>query len=288
MVFSLLLVFSLLAIQPGSLYADSQGATPSSQDPAPQRIISLGPINTESVYLLGADDRLVANTSYCVRPEAAKNKEKIGSVMQVSLEKIVSLKPDLVLATGLTQDQQLRQMRALGLRVVRFKQPTSFAGICSQFLELGRLLGLEKRAADIVEEARQRVQAVTDRYAATPPQKVFLQIGSQPLFSSVKGSFTNDYLVYGNGINIAGDQKNGTMNTERVLAHDPDVIIIAIMGSETGVAAMQREKWRTFKDATAVKNDRVHVVDPDIVCSPSPLTFAEALEIIASLIHPMT
>ncbi|MCI5140979.1 MAG: hypothetical protein D3909_04480 [Candidatus Electrothrix sp. ATG1] len=63
----------------------------------PQRIISLGPINTENIYLLGAEDRLVGNTNYCVRPEAARNKEKIGSVMQFSIEKILSLQPDLIL-----------------------------------------------------------------------------------------------------------------------------------------------------------------------------------------------
>ncbi len=66
----------------------------------PQRIVSLGPINTENVFLLGAGDRLVGNTNYCVRPTEARNRAKIGSVMQISLEKILSLKPDLVLATG--------------------------------------------------------------------------------------------------------------------------------------------------------------------------------------------
>ncbi|MCI5220091.1 MAG: ABC transporter substrate-binding protein, partial [Candidatus Electrothrix sp. LOE2] len=86
----------------------------------PQRIVSLGPINTENVYLLGAEDRLVADTNYCVRPEAARSKEKIGSVMQVSIEKILSLRPDLNLATGLTQPQQLKKLRELGLRVEQF------------------------------------------------------------------------------------------------------------------------------------------------------------------------
>ena len=279
-----LLVFSLLNHQAPAL------AGASSPDEAfhsvPQRIISLGPINTENVYLLGADDRLVANTSYCVRPAAARNKDKIGSVMQVSLEKIISLKPDLVLATGLTQQQQLQQMRNLGLRVVQFQQPSSFNAICSQFLQLGKLLGVEKKAQTIVEQARHRVQAVANRYADFPRQTVFLQIGSHPLFSSVKGSFTNDYIIYSNGTNIAGSQKTGTMNYERVLAHNPDVIIIAIMGTESGIAAMEKEKWYKFAGMKAVLHHRIHVIDPDLVCSPSPTTFAEALEQVALLVHP--
>lgn len=283
----LTLAFLMLGWLTFPLPAQAEGSSPApSLHAAPQRIISLGPINTENVYLLGADDRLVANTSYCVRPAAAREKDKIGSVMQVSLEKIVSLKPDLVLATGLTQQQQLQQMKNLGLRVVQFQQPSSFNAICSQFLQLGQLLGAEKKAQEIVEQARHRVQAVANRYADIPRRKVFLQIGSHPLFSSVKGSFTNDYIVYSHATNIAGSQKNGTMNYERVLAHNPDVIIIAIMGTESGIAAMEKKKWYKFAGMKAVKNDHIYVIDPDLVCSPSPITFAEALEQVALLVHP--
>ncbi|MCI5122529.1 MAG: ABC transporter substrate-binding protein, partial [Candidatus Electrothrix sp. AUS4] len=126
----------------------------------PQRIISLGPINTENVYLLSAEERLVANTNYCVRPEAAKNKEKIGSVMQFSLEKILSLRPDLILATGLTSPVQLKKFRELGLRVEQFPQSASFVEICDQFLRLGELLGLKERAQEVIREAEQKVEAV--------------------------------------------------------------------------------------------------------------------------------
>lgn len=254
--------------------------------PIPERIVSLGPINTENVYLLGAQDRLVANTSYCVRPEGAREKIKIGSVMQVSIEKIVSLRPDLVLATGLTQQKQLQQLQGLGLHVVQFKQPHSFVEICEQFIRLGTLLGVEQRATEIIDQVRSKVAVLQQQYGSFAPQKVFLQIGSQPLFSSVKGSFTNDYMVYGNGVNIMGEQRNGGTNYERVLAADPDVIIIAIMGSEKGIAAVERKKWMKFKGARAVKNNRVHIIDPDLACSPSPATFVEALEQIGALIHP--
>ncbi|MCI5130431.1 MAG: ABC transporter substrate-binding protein, partial [Candidatus Electrothrix sp. EH2] len=148
----------------------------------PQRIVSLGPINTENVYLLGAEDRLVGNTSYCVRPEAARNKTKIGSVMQVSIEKILSLQPDLILATGLTQPQQVNKLRELGLQVVQFQQPGSFAAICAQFRRIGELLGLKKRAEDIIREMENKVKAISAAAAALPQHRVFLQIGATPLF----------------------------------------------------------------------------------------------------------
>lgn len=252
----------------------------------PQRIISLGPLNTENVYLLGAGDRLVGNTSYCVRPEAAKEKEKIGSVMQVSIEKILSLQPDLILATGLTPPLQLKKLQDLGFRVVQVKQPESFAEICDQFIRLGQLLGLEERAIEIVDHTRNKVTAITAKVAGLPKQKVFLQVGAQPLFGSVKSSFTHDYIVLGGGINILEDQAVGTSSYEKVLARNPDVIIIAIMGSESGTAAREKKKWQRFSVIKAVQNDQVLVINPDLVCSPSPVTFAETLALISGLIHP--
>ena len=127
----------------------------------PQRIVSLGPINTENVFLLGAGDRLVADTSYCVHPAAARDKVKIGSVMQLNIEQILSLHPDLILATGLTTPQQVAQLAASGVRVVHFRQPSDFAEICDQFLELGRLLGLENRAQEIIAEAHATIATET-------------------------------------------------------------------------------------------------------------------------------
>lgn len=252
----------------------------------PQRIVSLGPINTENVFLLGAGERMVANTSYCVRPKAAQDKEKIGSVMQVSIEKIIGLNPDLVLASGLTHSRQITQLQSAGIRVVQFKQPASFAAICAQFLELGNLLGLEKLAERIVSQAKSEVEAIHSNIAHLPKQKVFFQVGSQPLFSSVSSSFTNDFILLGGGINIAGEQKKGTTNYEKVIAENPDVIIIAIMGSETGIAAREKRNWQRISVINAVQNDRIHVINPNISCSPSPATFAETLAIMADLIHP--
>ena len=252
----------------------------------PQRIVSLGPINTENVFLLGAGDRLVGNTSYCVRPEAAKTKEKIGSVMQFSIEKIISLNPDLILATGLTRPEQVQQLQAAGIQVIHVRQPKSFAEICSQFLELGRLLGLEKQAEQIVTRAQEKVSAIQIQNSSKPLQKVLLQVGAQPIFASVPSSFTNDFIVLAGGINIANQQKTGRTNYEQVIAGNPDIIIIAMMGSEAGAAAEEKQKWQNISVINAVKNDRVFIINPDIACSPSPSTFASTLELVSQLIHP--
>lgn len=251
-----------------------------------QRIVSLGPLNTENIYLLGAGDLLVGNTSYCVRPEAARHKAKIGSVMQVSIEKIISLRPDMVLATALTRPEQINQLEKMGVRIVRFGQPASFSEICEQFVELGRLLGLEERARRIVRQAKEEVEALRRKTAHLPKKKVFLQVGSRPLFSSVTSSFTHDFIALGGGVNIAEGQQSGVMDYEKVIAENPDVIIIAMMGSETGIAAEEKRNWQQMHVLKAVQTGQVHVVEPSLVCSPSPATFVRTLRLIAGLIHP--
>jgi len=271
-------LISVLGLSPASGW--------SQDEQFPQRIVSLGPINTENVFLLGAGDRLVANTSYCVHPAAARDKVKIGSVMQFNIEQILSLQPDLILATGLTSPQQVAQLAASGVRVVHFRQPSNFVMICDQFLELGRLLGLEVRARTIIAEAQKEVLVIQQLVKDLPEKKVFMQVGAHPLFASVEDSFTNDFIVLAGGINIAAGQRDGRYNYEKVTAQNPDVIIIAIMGSEGGTGAREREEWLRFAPISAVRNRQVFVVDPDLICSPSPMTFVKGLQQIAALIHP--
>lgn len=278
-----LFLFLFLLIVPSELWADTPRTNRST---FPQRIVSLGPINTENVFLLGAGERIVGSTVYCVRPEAARQTAKVGSVMQFSLEKLISLQPDLILATGFTQPQQLQQLQRLGLPVVQFQQPDSFLESCTQLIELGRLLGLKTRAENIVAEMQQKVTRLQEQVASLDRPKVFLQIGAQPLHGATGNTFSDDYISFSGGINITRQQQSGKVSREKVLADNPDVIIIAIMGSETGIAAREKAAWHHFASLGAVQNNRVHVINPDLACSPSPATFVEALHIICSYIHP--
>ncbi len=252
----------------------------------PRRIVSLGPLNTENLYLLGAGDLLVADTVYCIRPQEAKGKEKIGTLTSVNMEKIVALRPDLVLATALTPEAQVAKLRAMGLKVVRFKRPDSFDAICDQLKDLARLLGLEERAEEIVAQARRQIRCINGAVSGRPKRRVLLQVGANPVFAAVPGSFTHDYIRLGGGYNIAADQDTGLIGMEKVIARDPEVIIIAIMGSEGGLAEGEKRRWMRYRSISAVRMGRVHTVSPDLVCSPSPATFVEALASIASIIHP--
>lgn len=252
----------------------------------PERIISLGPANTENLYLLGAGDRLVGDTVYCVRPPEAQEKEKVGTMMELSVEKILNLQPDLVLATGLTPAPLLQKLEEVGVAVAYFPQPASFEQSCSQFIELGQLLGLEKKARQIIDQVRARAKRIEQAVHGLKVQKVALQIGSKPLYLAIPGMFTHDFIVLSGGSNIAEGQASGRIDYEKVIIDNPDVIIIAMMGSETGIAGQEKLKWQQYPTISAVRTGRIHIVDPNVSCSPSPATFVETLELIAGFIHP--
>lgn len=249
----------------------------------PKRIVSLAPSMTEELYLLRAEDNLVGNTTYCVTPPAARYKKKVGAITKIDLEKIVSLKPDLVLATSLTNPKTIQKLRDLGIEIRIFPAPKNFTSLCGQFLELGKAIGKEADAKEIIAAAEGKVAAIKARTAALIKPKVFIEIGAKPLFTANRDFFINDFVGLGGGMNIAEDSKIGTYSREEVLRQNADVILIVTMGL---AGEKEKEAWQKFKTLNAVKHDRIHVIDSRKICSPTPVTFVETLEEITMLLHP--
>ena len=117
------------------------------QPETPKRIVSLSPAITEALYVLGLEDSIVGVTIYCQKPPRAQTKEKIGTLMEPDMERIVSLKPDLVLAMSLTSPKEIQKLKNLGLKVVTFQIPQDFNLLCDFFLQLGKVVGKEKDSA---------------------------------------------------------------------------------------------------------------------------------------------
>jgi iron complex transport system substrate-binding protein len=249
----------------------------------PVRIVSLGPAMTEKLFLLGAGDRVVGVTTYCERPPEARMKERIGSVTQPTIEKIVQMKPDLVLATSLTEPRAVARLKRLGLDVRVYREPASFDDMNRQFIELGRIVGKEKQAEEITAASVAGVEALKKRVAGMARPKVFIEIGARPLFTATRKSFMNDFIEFAGGLNIAREAASGFFSTEEVLKADPDVIIIVTMGM---AGEAERKRWRSFPALSAVKRDRIFLMDSYSTCSPTPVTFVRALEVIAAMLHP--
>ena len=249
----------------------------------PQRIVSLAPSLTESLYVLGAGERLKGCTTYCNKPEEAKFKEKIGTLIDFNLEKIVTLRPDLVLGMEFSDRKTIEKLKDLGIRVEMFPSPKNFDHLCESFLRLGQLVGAEEKAAQIVTRAKKEAALIRAQVAGVEKVKIFWQLGAKPLFAATRGHFTNDYIESAGGINIAADAHSGIYSREEVLKKNPEVIVIVTMG----IAAEQEvETWNTYTSIDAVKNNRIYIVDSYTYCSPTPSGFVKALRELVVLLHP--
>ncbi|WP_159521316.1 ABC transporter substrate-binding protein [Sunxiuqinia indica] len=252
------------------------------QAQTPERIISLAPSLTKNLYLLGAEDLLVGCTSYCVL-QSETDADVVASAVQVNYEKAVILKPDLVITTSLTKPKTIETFRKLGVQVHEFPTPQSFEEICSQFVDLGELIGKKALATEIIAEAKAHIETIKKKVPEDQPrQKIFMQIGANPLFAVVPHTFMNDFVRFSGTENIASDLSVGSINRETILVRNPDVIIVVLMGS---LGAEEKDRWEEFDSLSAVQKDQVFIVNADKTCSPTPLSFVEALDEIISLIY---
>lgn len=248
----------------------------------PQRIISLGPAITEELYILGVESRLVGCTVYCQRPPEAKKKERVGTAIEVNLEKVVVLKPDLVLSTSLTNPEAKEKLKNLGIEVLDFPAAKSFGEICEQFMALGRIVGKEKEATEIINITKAKVDSLKMKTKNLPKPRVFVQIGARPLVTVTGDSFVNDFIEFAGGVNVARGLKSARYSKELVIKDSPDVIIIVTMGIR---GEEEKEVWQRYKTLKAVREDRIYIVDSNLLCSPTPVSFVETLEKIVKILY---
>ncbi|MCX8027253.1 MAG: ABC transporter substrate-binding protein [Thermodesulfovibrionales bacterium] len=251
----------------------------------PKRIVSLGPAITEGLFLLGYGDNIVGVTTYCIRPPDAQRKVKVGGVTNISVEKITSLNPDLIIATPLTDIRAIEKLKSLGYGVVTFPLAKDFDDVTSQFITLGKIINRQLEAEHIVKVSQKRLQKLKKGVAPLKKPKVFVQIGSRPLFTITKDSFVNDMLISAGGINIAQDAPSGIYSREKVVEQNPDVIIIMDMGI---VTEEEKEIWMKYKTIKAVSSQRIYKMDSYKFGSPTPLTFVETVEELIKILHGKT
>ena len=247
----------------------------------PARIVSLSPSATEILFALGLEKKVVGVTRYCDYPPAAKAKEKIGD-LNLDYEKIVALRPELVLAVGNMPAQSLARLRSLGLAVLAYS-PTDLTSVMGAVEKIGLVTGRQQEARELTAAMRRRVQAVRDKLATlmeTEKPRVFVEIWMDPVMTAGPGTFTAELIRLAGGRDIAADAKPWSpFSQELVLVRNPQIII-----SQCGSAAqiVKRPSWATL---AAVRDGRVHDVDQNLFSRPGP-RLVEALEILARLLHP--
>lgn len=247
-----------------------------------KRIISLAPSITENIYLLNAQNKLVGCTNYCTQA-IEDGIELVGSTVDVNIEKIFALQPDLVLTMQMTKNQDIEALRKIGVRVEVIPTPISFNEICEQTTKIGKLVGKETEANEIIRSTKEKVDELRKKSLQIPNEnKIFFQIGANPVFTVLEKTFMNDFITFCKGTNIAGGLTKGTMTRESVLMKNPDVIIIATMG---GFGEQEKKVWESYGGLKAVKNNKVFLIPSETSCSPTPVNFVKAFTDVVNFVN---
>ena len=285
-VFTLVLVLLCANAIPAASYLDELNHPVQLKNTPPQRIISLAPNITEILYAIGADKQIIGVTDYCLYPPQAKSKEKVGGFINPNLEKIVSLKPDLLLISAdSNQEQVYKQLVALKIPVYVIN-PDNLENTFKTIQHLGTLTGHTKESEVLVKSLIKRLTRVRTQVAKYPAQKVLFLWSEDPLISAGAHTFTDNLITLAGGINIASDApiKYPKYSLEMILQKKPDVIISASMGEDVSSIRL-REKWGMYPSIPAVKNNRLYQVNPDLFARPAP-SILDGLETLANLLHP--
>jgi iron complex transport system substrate-binding protein len=259
-------------------------------DAAPQRIVSLAPSITESLFAIGAGQLVVGVTQFCNFPPAAEALPEVGGVTAdtISVEAVVDLTPDLVIAGSGDQAPVVEALAQLGVPAILL-DPQSFEEVYAHLALLGYLTGTTGQADAVVAEMRARVDAVTAKVASVPAERrptVFYEVFDEPLMSAGPETFIGQMIELAGAKNIFGDAAEDypTVSAEAIVERDPDAIIGPDYHADKLTPALiaQRPGWA---ELTAVKEGRVYLLNADITSRPGP-RLAEALEALAAALYP--
>lgn len=227
---------------------------------AAQRIVALAPGATALLFAAGAGDRIVATIRFADDPPAAKLIPRIGDQQSVDLERLVALRPDVVVYTeGVTSPLIVDRIRALGMPLYATYY-TTLDGIAPSIRRLGALAGTQAAAQAEAARLEAQLTALRERYRGASPRSVFYQVWDRPLYTVGGRQLISDAMKACGASNIFGEQKASapTIAIEAVIARDPDVIIVS---SPTEVATRWAQDWQRFPRLRAVQNRHVFVFD---------------------------
>jgi len=251
----------------------------------PMRVVSLAPSLTEIVFALGRGDWLVGVTDFCDYPPETRSKPKIGGPMTPDLERIVQLRPNLVLATADGNPRHVvAQLARLRIPVFGVK-PEGFAGILASVEAVGRALGAEATAADLDREIRNRVAVTNHTLADRPHPSVLYLVWTDPLIAAGPTRYIHDLIRMAGGGNVVRDRSvpYPRLGWEEIVKAAPEVILVATDHDKVNVSI--GEEWKGWHSVPAVRAGRIIAVPGESINRPGPRV-VEGLELLARAIHP--
>lgn len=248
---------------------DDRGVTLVLRAPA-RRIVSLAPHITELLFAAGAGEYVVGAVDYSDYPDAALRIARVGSVHALDLERVLALRPDLVVVWlhGSPQ-RQLERVALLGLPVF-YSEPRRLDDVASAIERFGRLAGTEQVAEHAAAAYRERLAGLRTRYAGRAPLDVFVQVWAQPLLTVNDSHLISDVLRLCGARNVFGSLATlvPTVSVEAVLAANPQAIIAVSGASQNDAAAFA--PWRAWPRLSAAAQDNLFAVDADSISRQTP------------------
>lgn len=257
-------------------------------DTKPEKIVSLIPSNTEIAFALGLGEQVVGVSDFDNYPEEAAKKEKIGG-MEINIEKIISLQPNLVLAhaSAMNGTEGLQQLRDAGLTVLVVNDAQKFEQIYDSIAMIGKATGENKKAEELIKSMQDKLAEIKAKAAEIKEKKkVFVEVSPAPeVFTTGKNTFMDDMITLINAENIANDQEGWIkIDQEVMIERNPDVIITTY-GFYTENAAQQVLSRQGWENVNAIKNKQVIDVDSDRVTRSGP-RIVEGVEDLAKAVYP--
>ncbi len=267
-----------LAVSAGTSHAetlsvtDDSGAAVTLAAPA-QRIVSLAPHVTELLYAAGGGARIVGAVSYSDYPPQAKSIPRVGDNKSLDLERIVAMKPDLIVVwrhgNAMRQIDRLRELHI----PLFFSEPHKLQDIPATIDKLGHLLGTEQQASAASSAFRRDIASLRAHYANRPPVSVFYQVWDDPLMTLNGEHILSEVIEVCGGKNVFADLKPlvPTISTEAVLAANPEAIVTATPGATNPEHALPSlDTWRKWPSMTAVARNNLFGIDGDLINRPTP------------------
>lgn len=249
----------------------------------PERIISIAPSITETIFALDSGDKLVGRTDYCKYPEEVENIESIGSLMEPNIEKIIDLKPDIVIASTHFKEEVLNKLEEVDIKVAVLYGEESFEGVYEVIGELGKVLNQKDKSQEITDNMNQRVENVLTRVKDIDKPSVYYVVGFGEYgdFTAGGDTFIGQIIEMAGGKNAASDVSGWKYSLESLVEKDPDILICS-MYYNTKESLMETNG---YKDLTAVKEGRLYEINNDLLELQGP-RLIEGLEALAEILHP--
>lgn len=247
----------------------------------PKRIVSLAPANTEILAGLGLTERLVGITTYDDFPPEVRSITKVGDFMTPNLEAIAGARPDLVLATTGVQADVIGRIEEMGSTVIAI-DPQTLDALYESIGVIASATGVPERGDALVAQMKEELADIQEAIAEEPAVRCFVEIAQEPLFTAGAGTLVDDLVRAAGGRNVVAADGYVAYSVEQLLEDDPEVYL-AMKGSMNDAGAVEDRPG--YAGLAAVRTERVHLLDDNLVSRPGPRV-VQGVELIARALHP--